>query len=303
MSRSFVRTTGWRIWASVLAAGGAVAASGGEERQIRHEVVVEAPRSEVWKAWTTEEGLTSFFAPAAHVELRADGPFEVYFLTDAPYGQRGSEGCKVLSFVENEMLSFSWGAPPRFPDMRWRRTYVVLQFSDTDDGGTRLRVTNGGYGTGEQWDQVYAYFDAAWPRVLEALQARFADGPRFTEAQRADLDPPQFEHYVYFLRPVRAELLSDGGTPAEQKAIGEHVTYIRDLMASNRVLLGGPCTDPALYPTGTDAVPFRMEAPGIVVYRALNADEAREIMENDPAVKAGVFKGCANPIKVAFREQ
>jgi uncharacterized protein YndB with AHSA1/START domain len=37
------------------------------------EGVVSAPVSEVWKAWTTSEGLKSWLAPHADIELRIGG--------------------------------------------------------------------------------------------------------------------------------------------------------------------------------------------------------------------------------------
>ena len=34
-----------------------------------------------------------------------------------------------------------------------------------------------GWGSGDKWDQSFAYFDRAWGRVLENLAKRFPDGP------------------------------------------------------------------------------------------------------------------------------
>ena len=42
-------------------------------------------------------GVTSFFAPVAHLELRLGGPYEMLFDRDALAGSRGSEGCTILS--------------------------------------------------------------------------------------------------------------------------------------------------------------------------------------------------------------
>jgi len=58
-------------------------------RVLSKEIIVDAPRAEVWKRWTTVEGVTSFFAREAHLELRTGGAFEMIFLPDAPEGHRG----------------------------------------------------------------------------------------------------------------------------------------------------------------------------------------------------------------------
>lgn len=60
--------------------------AGATERAIDKEVVVAAPVAAVWNAWTTSAGIQSFFAPEARVELRVDGPFEIYI---NPYAAPG----------------------------------------------------------------------------------------------------------------------------------------------------------------------------------------------------------------------
>ena len=47
-------------------------------------------------------------------------------------------------------------------------------------------------------------------------------------------------------------------------------------------------------------IPLEIPAPGIVVFRAHNDQEAKAIMEADPAVAAGVFKARVNPFNYAF---
>ena len=53
------------------------------ERVIRAETIVDASRDEVWDAWTTEKGIKSFLGPACSIELRVDGPYEIYFDLEA----------------------------------------------------------------------------------------------------------------------------------------------------------------------------------------------------------------------------
>jgi uncharacterized protein YndB with AHSA1/START domain/uncharacterized protein YciI len=144
------------------------------ERRIRKEAIVKAPREAVWKAWTTTEGVTSFAPPAANIELKVDGKYEWYFgPPDSPLGTRGSEGCRVLSFLPQEMLSFTWNAPPTMPEARQARTRVVVQFADAGRGQTKVTLTHLGWGELPMWDEVYEYFDAAWGRVLTALTDHF----------------------------------------------------------------------------------------------------------------------------------
>ena len=137
-----------------------------------------ATRAEVWRAWTTSEGVVTFFAQAANIRLEPGGAFELYFDTEAPPGLQGSEGMRVLSYLPGEMLSFEWNAPPRFPELRnGPRTWVVVRLDDVGARATRVRLAHLGWRGGGEWDQVHSYFDRAWDTVLRRLVCRFESGP------------------------------------------------------------------------------------------------------------------------------
>jgi uncharacterized protein YndB with AHSA1/START domain len=147
------------------------------DRILRKEIVVPATLEEVWNAWTTTQGVQTFFSPEAKVELAVGGAYEIYFLLDQPYGSQGSEGCRVLSYLPTEMLSFSWNAPLEFGELRDRHTLVVLRFEEVEPGKVKVLLWQHGWGRGENWDGLYGYFEKAWAHVLGNLKKRFAAGP------------------------------------------------------------------------------------------------------------------------------
>jgi uncharacterized protein YndB with AHSA1/START domain len=65
----------------------------------------------VWEAIATGPGLAQWAAPAAYVDLRPGGAYELYYKPDAPAGKRGMEGNKVLGFVPGRMIGYSGGLP------------------------------------------------------------------------------------------------------------------------------------------------------------------------------------------------
>lgn len=146
------------------------------ERAIDREIVVAAPVAAVWNAWITSAGIKSFFAPDARVELRVDGPFEVYINPYAAPGARGADDMRILAFQENRMLSFTWNAPPHLPLARQQRTVVIIRLEARGDG-TLVRLHHVGWGDGGEWDKSFDYFSQTWPLVLANLQKCFASGP------------------------------------------------------------------------------------------------------------------------------
>lgn len=160
--------------ALLLAAAVAPAA----ERAIDKQVEVPASLAQAWDAWTTREGITSFFAPDAKVEARAGGAFEIYFDPAAAPGSKGADGMQFMALQPKTMLSFTWNAPPHLPEARQQRTLVVVRFEPVGDKATRVSLHHTGWGDGSEWDQAYTYFDRAWGRVLGNLKQRFEKGPQ-----------------------------------------------------------------------------------------------------------------------------
>jgi uncharacterized protein YndB with AHSA1/START domain len=147
------------------------------DRAINKEVTVSAHVGDVWKAWTTAEGAGSFFAPRAKIELALGGRFELYFDLEAAEGSRGSEGCRILSYLPEEMISFDWNAPPQFPELRGQHTWVVVMLHKPAVNSVRVRLVHLGWRQGEEWDRLHRYFERAWDVVLQRLRQRFSTGP------------------------------------------------------------------------------------------------------------------------------
>jgi len=160
-----------------------------EERAIDEKIVVKAGVDEVWKAWTTSEGIKTFFAPDARVELRVDGPFQIYINPFGEPGMKGADDMRIIGFQEKKMLSFNWNAPPSLPEARKQRSVVIVRFTSRGDQLTEVSLHHVGWGDGGEWDKAFLYFSKAWPVVLKNLARRFEEGPRDWTEQLNQLRP------------------------------------------------------------------------------------------------------------------
>ena len=147
--------------------------------RIIHEIVIiESDIESVWEAWTTKEGICSFFAKDCDVDITPGGKYEIYFEPDEEPGKRGAEGTIVMAFQRPFMFSFTWNAPPHLPEVREHFTHVLLNLETVDENKTRLIFRHNGWGEGGQWDDAFHYFEHAWKNiVLPRLQYRFIHGP------------------------------------------------------------------------------------------------------------------------------
>ena len=148
------------------------------ERAIDKSIEVPATLDETWDAWTTREGIVSFFAPDAQIEPRVGGAFHIHFDPGAAAGSKGADDMRFMTLQPKQMLSFDWNAPPFLPQARAQRTFVILRFEALGDKLTRVTLHHTGWGAGGEWDKAYTYFDSAWGSVLGNLKKRFEQGPQ-----------------------------------------------------------------------------------------------------------------------------
>ena len=139
-------------------------------QQFAIEIEVPAPVQDVWHAFSTSEGLSTWLFPDATVDLRPGGDWLVHF----PGGSTG--GGTIVSFSPEKELVIAALAPDKFPQVRAERTRAVFQF-ESHGKSTVVRLTQSGWKTGDEWTQAYEYLLAGNAQLLATLHRRFVDGP------------------------------------------------------------------------------------------------------------------------------
>jgi uncharacterized protein YndB with AHSA1/START domain len=146
------------------------ASSASPERTLTIEVSIPASRAEVWHAFATSEGLSTWLTPGAVVDLRPGGEWTAHY----PGGHTG--GGTILSFIPEKELVLSAMAPEQFPTVRAERTRARFQFESKGDF-TIVRLTQTGWKQGREWDKAYEYLTAGNAELMATLHRRFVDGP------------------------------------------------------------------------------------------------------------------------------
>jgi uncharacterized protein YndB with AHSA1/START domain len=136
---------------------------------LRIELSIPAPLHDVWEAFTTKQGLSSWLAPDVSVELKPGGDWLVKFP-----GSTG--GGTIVSFVPEKEIVISALAPDSFPHVRATRTRAVFTFA-ADGHSTRVGLKQTGWQSGAEWDAAYEYLAAGNAQLLAMLHHRFVAGP------------------------------------------------------------------------------------------------------------------------------
>jgi len=149
-------------------------------RTLVHEIVVSASQAEVWRLWSTSEGLASWVAPVAAIDLRVGGIWEASYDPAVPLGDPRTIRNRVLSLIPGRMLSIAIdGAPPNFPhaDLA-QQLWTVIELEPVAAAQTRVRVTMLGFADGAGFDALYTFFDRGNAYTLDQLNARLGrDAP------------------------------------------------------------------------------------------------------------------------------
>jgi uncharacterized protein YndB with AHSA1/START domain len=140
------------------------------DKALIFEVAIPANRAQVWQAFSTSPGLSTWLTPGAVVDLRSGGEWTAHF----PDGKIG--GGTIISFVPETELILSALAPERFPTVRQQRLTARFEFVAQGDS-TLVRLTQTGWKPGEEWDNAYDYLARGNAQLLETLRRRFVDGP------------------------------------------------------------------------------------------------------------------------------
>lgn len=154
-----------------------VASDGSRVQQL--EVVVPATPEEVWAAFTTTEGFSSWAVPVAWVDFEVGGIMETSYDPGARRGDPENIKNRILSYLPMRMIAIqAVQAPSDFPHPDLLdELFTVIEIEALTPGRVRVRASGVGYGEGEGWDTLYRFFERGNTWTLEQLHRRFTDGP------------------------------------------------------------------------------------------------------------------------------
>ena len=139
------------------------------------EGIINAPVDEVWRLFTTSEGLTSWMVAKGDIDLRVGGLMRTRYAADGELGDAKTIYNRIISFDPQRMLSLQVHEPPAdfpFKD-QIKAMWTVIYFQPLEPGMTNLRVVGMGFGPDEQSQKMRKVFAADNQWTVEQLQKKF----------------------------------------------------------------------------------------------------------------------------------
>ena len=139
-----------------------------------HEGVVAAPIETVWRAWTTSEGLRSWLAPHAEIDLSIGGKMRANYNPDGSLSDGDVIENTILAFDPQRMLSIRVSKAPDnfpFPDTI-HEMWTVIYFEPSGVDETFVRVVAMGFTASEQSQAMRAFFERGNALTVREMQER-----------------------------------------------------------------------------------------------------------------------------------
>lgn len=147
------------------------------QRALQLTMDIPAPPHAVFEAFTTAEGFKRWAVAVARIDLRTGGEIESSYDPKAQIGDPNNIRNQIVTFIPDHLLVIrNIQAPKGFAgEGVFQKTVTVVEF-DPIAGGTRVRLTNTGYGSGAEADTVYGHFEWGNAYTLAELRKRFETG-------------------------------------------------------------------------------------------------------------------------------
>ena len=122
---------------------------------------MEASLEQVWTAFTTSEGLRTWLALHAEIDLRVGGLMRTNYSAQGRLGDPQTIENTILSFEPGRMMSIRVSkAPDTFPfPNAVRHMWTVIYFQSAGPRQTTFREVSLGFGTDQESQRKRAFFN------------------------------------------------------------------------------------------------------------------------------------------------
>jgi activator of Hsp90 ATPase-like protein len=153
------------LWPSLVASSQEVrntsVTNGSGERVLRIESTVPASPKEIWKAFTTVDGLKTWIAPVVSIDLRVGGTLSTHYDKTAVIGSPGTIRLGIVNYLEGEQMTLKVKLTKRFGEKvcaEDQNLQEIIQLVPWTNGTTKVISSMVGWGTGKEWDDTYDFF-------------------------------------------------------------------------------------------------------------------------------------------------
>jgi uncharacterized protein YndB with AHSA1/START domain len=139
------------------------------------EGILNAPVEEVWKVWTTKEGIESWMVAKTDIDLRVGATWRTSYSKASNLDDDTAIHQAILAFDPGRMFSFrtvKWPKNFPFPNAI-SGAWTVVYFERVTQARTRITVRMMGFTEDAESQRMRAFFESGNKMTLDNLVKRF----------------------------------------------------------------------------------------------------------------------------------
>lgn len=146
------------------------------DQPLVHTALIDAPVKDVWKAFTTTEGIKSWMVAEGDVDLRIGGKFRTGYQPGTDLNGPNAIENTILAFDPERMVTIqNTKAPEKFPFKKAiSEVWTVVYFEPVGDKQTRVTSRMLGYRQEEEFIKMRRFFMDGNKQTLEELAKHFS---------------------------------------------------------------------------------------------------------------------------------
>jgi uncharacterized protein YndB with AHSA1/START domain len=148
---------------------------------LSQSVIVNVPVKDVWDAYVTEEGWTSWSSPHAEIDLRPGGTIRTHYGEDAKVGDPGTITLNIVNYVPERVLTLRAEIADHFPEIMKEddgNLMEVTLFEPLGEAQTRVTSYGVGYRDEPEYRQLIDFFMPANKGLYLKLKETLERGVR-----------------------------------------------------------------------------------------------------------------------------
>lgn len=151
------------------------------QRVLRHEVIVPVTLEQAYQAFSTADGWRTWAVPFAVMtpSFGVGAVLETSYNPAAKPGDMKNIKNRILAYIPDRMFAFqAVQAPTGFRHAELLPgIFTVAEFEPHGGGFTRIKLSMLGFGQGQAYDELYAFFAKGNAWSMTKLAERFEKGP------------------------------------------------------------------------------------------------------------------------------
>jgi uncharacterized protein YndB with AHSA1/START domain len=139
------------------------------------EALLNAPLGEVWKMFTTKEGIESWMVAKTDIDLQAGGLWRTSYSKDSNLDDDSAIHHRILAYDPLRMLTFrTIKSPKNFPfPTAILRTWTVVYFEPVGESRTKVTARMLGFTDDDESQRMRKFFEVGNKSTLDALVKKF----------------------------------------------------------------------------------------------------------------------------------